>query len=133
MNKAIDDFQKWLNNEKLVSLDSHNNNILVARNGYWVSAVAVYNEEVAEKTPNSLLFQVGDTIWYAWKGEKSPNGYFEQQRISEIRIQQNKISYRTNQGRIFANEDFGKLFFRSYEEAKKVLSMEKNETAEIER
>lgn len=47
INKIIDDFQKWLQNEKIVSLSScdDKNNLLVARNGYWADAFEIYKLE----------------------------------------------------------------------------------------
>lgn len=51
INKIIDDFQKWLQNEKIVSLSSRDdkNSLLVARNGYWADAFEIYKLEEITK------------------------------------------------------------------------------------
>lgn len=72
-------------------------------------------------------FFIGDTVWYAWKGDLAQKGYYEEQKIQKIMINQDTITYITNRNRSFTANDIGTLFFHSYEEANNII----NQTSEI--
>ena len=42
-------------------------------------------------------FFIGDTVWYAWKGDLAPKGYYEKQKIQKINITEDAITYITSQ------------------------------------
>ena len=100
------------------------------REGLGMYVLDSFNEEIArilayhdqKLLEHSPRFCIGDEVWYAFKDENlSPNGYFSEQKIKEIKITEDEIIYITNSG-MFAENDIGKTYFTSYEEAKKAVN-----------
>lgn len=72
----------------------------------------LYSNEINK---HKVLFHIGDEVCYAC------NNYFATQKIVEIKIDRDGVTYVTDSPRLFTNDAIGKTIFHTYDEAKECM------------